>query len=185
MNYKVRNCSLCDVKIIEPLIYRDERGNFIKYYEKELFELLSLPNDISEVFVSTSVKNVIRGMHFQTHYPQAKFVTCLSGKIYDVIIDLRKDSETYLKWESFDLNSENNIILYVPRGFAHGFQACIDNAMVAYMNVGKYSKKFDSGIRFDDPNFKINWIDNGFEPIVSEKDKKLPYFDEKISFLNV
>ena len=120
-------------------------------------------------------------MHFQTNSPQAKLVSVPQGRIFDVIIDLRKDSETFGKWTSVELSSDNKRSLYVPHGFAHGFQSLEDNSIVLYECDGKYDKDSDTGIRFDDPDIGIEWmIDNNRDVICSERDKELMTFADYI-----
>ncbi|MEA4820670.1 dTDP-4-dehydrorhamnose 3,5-epimerase [bioreactor metagenome] len=174
---KIINCELVDAKIIQSQYSFDSRGCFNKIFETKIFEQLNLPNSISETFISVSNKNVIRGMHFQNTNPQAKFVSCIFGEIYDVIVDLRPDSPTYLKWQGFYLNSYNKHVLYVPKGFAHGFQSRCNGTIVLYNNVGEYSKEDDTGFRYNDPLINIQWVKCEQPVIMSERDKILPFLE--------
>lgn len=163
--------------VIHPFISEDNRGNFVKVYEKNIFSSLDIPNDISEVFISTSKPNVIRGMHFQYHNPQSKYITVLKGRIFDVAVDLRIGSPTFGKWHAEELSEENHKIYCIPSGFAHGFQVVgNEDATVMYQCCGKYDKESDSGIVWNDPDIKIDWPlkDNC---IISERDSKQMTFD--------
>lgn len=165
--------------IIEPFFCNDERGFFSKSYEKDLFLENGISTDIQEEFESLSKKGVIRGLHFQSKNPQSKMVKVLSGEIYDVALDLRKDSETFGQWRGYYLSGENMKTLYVPSGFAHGFLTISDTAHVSYRCTGKYLKDYDAGIRWDDPDIGICWpYDRVKDIIVSERDKGLISFRE-------
>ena len=115
-------------------------------------------------------------MHFQLNNPQAKLVSVPKGVIYDVIVDLRKNSDSYGKWTGVELSSDNNCSLYVPRGFAHGFRSLENDTVVLYQCDGKYDKESDTGIRFDDPDIGIEWNIDIADVICSEKDKSLMSF---------
>jgi len=159
------------VCLIDPFSVEDERGSFVKNFEKEVFFQNGLDIDIFENIESFSWKNVIRGLHFQTNEPQAKLVRVITGEIFDVIVDLRADSKTFGKWERFYLTEKNRKTLFIPKGFAHGFSVLSESSIVSYKCVGKYHKGSDSGIVWNDKDLSINWgIDT---PIVSERDRTL------------
>ena len=163
------------LKIIQLKIYHDNRGFFVERFNKKLFQELGLPVDYFQDNHSLSSPNVIRGLHFQNNPSQAKLVGCLRGKILDVAVDIRKDSPTLGKYFSIELSAENGKLLFIPEGFAHGF-AVLGNepADVMYKVDNQFSKEGDGGIRFNDPDLKIDWqIAN---PIISDKDKNLPLF---------
>ena len=163
------------LKIVQLKIYHDNRGFFVERFNKKLFQDLSLPVDYFQDNHSLSSPNVIRGLHFQNNPSQAKLVGCLRGKILDVAVDIRKDSPTLGKYFSIELSAENGKLLFIPEGFAHGF-AVLGNepADVMYKVDNQFSKEGDGGIRFNDPDLKIDWqIAN---PIISDKDKNLPLF---------
>ena len=163
------------LKIVQLKIYHDNRGFFVERFNKKLFQDLSLPVDYFQDNHSLSSPNVIRGLHFQNNPSQAKLVGCLRGKILDVAVDIRKDSPTLGKYFSIELSAENGKLLFIPAGFAHGF-AVLGNepADVMYKVDNQFSKEGDGGIRFNDPDLKIDWqIAN---PIISDKDKNLPLF---------
>ncbi len=154
----------------------DHRGRFTKCFEEQIYHEAGIEFHLSESFASVSAKNVIRGLHFQTNQPQAKLVCVLSGRVWDVIVDLRKDSPTYTQWVSAELSAENHTALYVPRGFAHGFASLEDNTVMLYQCDGAYDKATDTGIRFDDPDIAIRWPIDLAKAIHSERDLKLGVF---------
>ncbi len=159
----------------------DPRGSFTKTFERSVFENAGIHFDMFESFVSTSSKNVIRGLHFQTRNPQSKYVSVVSGKALDVIVDLRKDSETYKKWAAFELSAENGCGLYIPAGFAHGFLSLEDDTAMFYQCEGKYDKETDTGITVFDRDIAIDWPVSREEVTLSDRDKTfkdLKYFEE-------
>lgn len=163
--------------IIDPFLFTDERGYFEKKFEKNIYVQNKLEFNVSEIFTSKSVKGTLRGMHFQENKPQAKLVSADYGKIYDVIVDIRKGSTTYGKWEALELSDENKKILYVPKGFAHGFLALSDFAIVTYICDGDYIKEYDTGIIWNDKDIDIDWkldlIGGEQNLIISDKDRRL------------
>ena len=163
------------LKIVQLKIYNDNRGFFVERFNKKLFQDLGLPVDYFQDNHSLSTPNVIRGLHFQNNPSQAKLVGCLRGKILDVAVDIRKDSPTLGKYFSMELSAENGKLLFIPAGFAHGFAVLGNEAAdVMYKVDNQFSKEGDGGIRFNDPDLKIDWqIAN---PIISDKDKNLPLF---------
>ena len=163
------------LKIVQLKIYHDNRGFFVERFNKKLFQDLGLPVDYFQDNHSLSSPNVIRGLHFQNNPSQAKLVGCLRGKILDVAVDIRKDSPTLGKYFSIELSAENGKLLFIPEGFAHGF-AVLGNepADVMYKVDNQFSKEGDGGIRFNDPDLKIDW--QIVNPIISDKDKNLPLF---------
>jgi len=163
------------LKVVQLKIYHDNRGFFVERFNKKIFQDLGLPVDYFQDNHSLSAPNVIRGLHFQNNPSQAKLVGCLRGKILDVAVDIRKNSSTFGKYFSIELSAENGKLLFIPAGFAHGF-AVLGNepADVMYKVDNQFSKEGDGGIRFNDPDLKIDWqIAN---PIISDKDKNLPLF---------
>ncbi len=164
--------------VIGHIYNRDNRGGSIKCFEKQLYARHGIAFELSETFVSVSRKNVIRGMHFQRNHPQAKLVSVLQGRVYDVIVDLRRESATFKQWVSVELSSENHRALYIPQGFAHGFAALEDDTIMLYQIDGEYDRESDTGIRFDDPNLGIKWPFDASEAICSERDLGLMSFKE-------
>jgi len=170
---KINKTFIEDLLIIDPQLFKDERGFFYESYNKNNL-------DINIVFVqdneSKSYKGVIRGLHFQTPpFEQTKLVRCISGNILDVAVDLRTSSKTYGKFFSIELSSENNKQLFVPKGFAHGFQVLSETAIVNYKVDNFYNPKSDSGIIWNDKNLSIDWNPD-LKPILSPKDLKLKTF---------
>lgn len=172
--------------LIKPFVSTDSRGAFVKDYSKEVFEANGIKHELAEVFYADNQPGVVRGMHFQRVCQQVKLVRCIKGKIFDVIVDLRPDSPTFLKWQGFYLSEENFDELYVPEYFAHGYLALEPSTVVYKCNQG-FRSEYDDGIKFDDPDFSIDWpIDEinceGFDSleklIRSEKDKNLQSFKE-------
>jgi dTDP-4-dehydrorhamnose 3,5-epimerase len=167
--------------LIKPFVSDDERGSFIKDYSKEVFEANGLHHDLKEVFYTYSRKGVVRAIHFQVIKEQAKLVRCVHGHVYDVLVDLRKDSPTFKQWQGFDLSFENNHELYVPEHFGHGYLVLKDS-IVSYKCSEKFYGQYDSGIKWDDHDIAVEWpIDKvgGIDKIIlSEKDKNLQTFNE-------
>lgn len=173
--FSVESLKIDAVKVIQPFYVEDNRGYFLKSFEKEVFESMGLDTSIYEDFESMSTKGVIRGMHFQTKNPQIKMVRAAIGTIFDVVVDLRKESPTFGTWMGIELSGDNHKSLWVPKGFAHGFQVLSDYALVNYKCVGKYEKGFDSGICFNDKELDIKW--HNMNTIISERDKTLQTFE--------
>jgi len=172
---KINKTFIEDLLIIKPPLYKDDRGFFYESYNKK-----NLDKIIKIAFVqdneSKSNKGVVRGLHFQLPpFEQAKLVRCVSGKILDVAVDLRINSKTYGKFFSVELSSENNNQLFVPKGFAHGFQVLSETAIVNYKVDNFYNPKSDSGIIWNDKDLSIDW-NTDLKPIISSKDLKLKSF---------
>jgi len=164
------------VYIGEPEVFQDDRGYFFESYRKSDF-----PFDVDFVQENESFSQfgTLRGLHFQTgDYAQAKLVRVIQGQILDVIVDLRKDSETYLKHFSMQLDDQNKQCLFVPRGFAHGFVVLSDSALVSYKTDNYYAPDFESGIHYNDPVLGIDWKLSSAQLLVSNKDKILPFLNE-------
>lgn len=172
---------LKDAYKVTPFYADDIRGGFIKDYSKEVFEQNGINYDLKEVFYTISHRGVIRAMHFQRVMQQPKLVRCVKGKVYDVIIDLRKDSPTFKQWRGFYLTGENMVELLIPAGFGHGYLV-IEDSIVSYKCSEKFYGEYDSGIRYDDPDMGIKWpyeeIGGKDKIINSEKDDNLQSFKE-------
>ena len=164
---------------VTPFYADDIRGGFLKDYSKETFEQNGINYELKEVFYTISHKGVIRAMHFQRVKQQPKLVRCVHGKVYDVIIDLRKDSPTFGKWLGFYLSGENMVELLIPAGFGHGYLV-LEDSIVSYKCAEKFYGEYDSGIRYDDPDMGIKWpfeeIGGKDKVINSEKDDNLQSF---------
>ncbi len=183
MNFTVTTNQFEGLKIIEPKLFKDSRGYFYETYKTAAFKEIGIADELVQTNQSFSYENVVRGLHFQTgEHAQAKLVRCLRGEIYDVAVDLRKNSPTFGKFFGIHLSDKNHLMFYIPVGFAHGFSVLSYEAEVSY-NVfgGSYNKESEGGIRFDDPSLEIDWqVTN---PIVSEKDLVLPFINDlKILF---
>ena len=162
--------------VVKPTLYNDNRGFFFESFSKKSWEQYNLNFDFVQDNVSFSeMIGTLRGLHFQRPpFEQTKFVQCLKGSILDVAVDLRKDSPTYKKWYSVELNDENHWGLLIPKGFAHGFQTLKEKTIVQYKVDNFYEPNFDASIIWDDPTFNIQWpVPN---PILSEKDSKAPKY---------
>ena len=159
--------------LIELEEFRDERGTFARQFCKNEFAKYDIDFNICQCNISKNYKkNTIRGLHYQkAPYLEPKLVSCLQGSFYDVIVDLRKDSPTYLKWQGFELSEKNNKMLYIPPMFAHGFQTLEDNTMVYYQLGEFFQPEYYDGLRYNDPKIGIEWKDFGAEPIMNERDK--------------
>jgi dTDP-4-dehydrorhamnose 3,5-epimerase len=171
---------LQDAAIIELTPQSDERGFFARSFCQHEFSKWGLEAKIAQSNISFNHdRGTLRGMHFQrAPHSEAKLVRCISGSIYDVIIDLRPDSSTYRQWFSCELSSVNRQSLYIPEGFAHGFQTLEDNSEVLYQMFDFYSPHDAVGIRWNDPAFKINWA---LTPsCMSKNDLHYPDFNEEI-----
>lgn len=162
--------------IIEPRVFNDDRGYFFESYNKQAFrEKTGLDFDFVQDNQARSTKNVLRGLHFQNPpAAQTKLIRALEGTIWDVVVDIRRGSKTYGQWLGVELSAENKRQFLVPRGFAHGYSVLSETAEVFYKCDGFYSKADEGGVRFDDPELKIDWKIDLREAIVSEKDLQQP-----------
>ena len=151
----------------------DERGGFTKWFEKDIYAGGRIPFQLNETFSSRSMKNVVRGLHFQIRRPQAKLVSVVAGRVWDVIVDLRPGSESFGQWIAAELSAENHTCLYIPRGFAHGFASLEDNTVMLYQCDGAYDRESDTGILFNDPEIGIRWPVPEEDMIRSERDRHL------------
>lgn len=164
--------------LIKPFVAYDERGYFIKDYSEEVFEKSGIEHDLKEVFYTHSHKGVIRAIHFQRVNEQAKLVRCISGKIYDVIVDLRKESSTFGQWRGYYLSEEDKNELYIPKHFGHGYLV-IEPSIVSYKCAEKFYGEYDDGIKWNDPDIGVEWpLHMVDELIISEKDRDLQSFEE-------
>jgi dTDP-4-dehydrorhamnose 3,5-epimerase len=149
---------LPEVKIIEPKILGDERGFFYESFQKERYAKMAfIHEDLVQDNLSRSSKGVLRGLHCQTQHSQGKLVSVLSGKIFDVAVDIRSDSPHFKKWVGVELSAENRRQLWIPKGFAHGFLVLSDLADFAYKCTDYYYPEYEVAIRYDDPDIKIVW----------------------------
>lgn len=168
-----------DLLIVEPRVFKDDRGYFYESYNRRVFEALGLDYDFVQDNQSFSTYGTVRGLHFQKgEHAQAKLVRVLSGHVRDVAVDLRPGSPTFGKHYAIDLTGENRLMFMIPRGFAHGFAVLSETAEFAYKCDNFYNKESEGGIVYDDPDLAIDWGIDLSSAIVSEKDKVLPKFKE-------
>lgn len=170
---------LAGAYVIEQELFRDERGFFTRSWSEHEFAAHGLDGRMLECNISFNRRRgTLRGMHFQrAPHAQAKLVQCATGAIYDVIVDLRPDSHTFKQWVGVELSAENHLMLYVPEGFAHGFQTLADDTQVSYHVTDVYAPELADGVRWDDPAFRIEWPDNGGEErIIIARDRAYPDF---------
>lgn len=180
-NFEFKETEITGLIEVTSAFSEDSRGYFLKDYAAEVFAQNGYPHDLKEVFYTSSHRGVIRGMHFQREKQQGKLVRCIHGHIYDVVVDLRPDSASYLCWKGFELTEENRKALLIPSGCAHGFLAIKDSLMV-YKCSERFYGEYDDGIRWNDQDLNIEWPlerVGGLEQIeLSEKDKGLQSFAE-------
>ena len=170
MPFEFKKLAIPDVILVIPKVFNDERGFFLEAYKKSEFA----KNGIDIEFNQDNHSKSTKGLHYQlAPKAQAKLVRCSHGEIFDVAVDIRKNSPYFGKWVGEKLTSENKHMLYIPEGFAHGFVVLSETAELLYKASNEYSKEHDRGLLWNDPDININWnID--FEPILSEKDKIQP-----------
>lgn len=181
-NFTFTPTELEGVYIIDVRTFGDNRGYFMETYKKSDFDAAGLHYDFLQDNQSASRKGVLRGLHFQKTFPQAKLVHVLKGEVFDVAVDLRKGSKTYGKWSGVVLSGENHRQLMIPRGFAHGFVVMSDFAEFAYKCDELYHPEDEGGLLWNDPSIGVEWPNVG-EIILSEKDQKNPtLLESKIEF---
>ena len=161
--------------LLEPSEFNDERGSFYKTYDSDTMKAIGMAPLFREEYFSVSKQGVLRGFHYQVgEYAQSKLIRCSHGEMYAVIVDLRKSSIAFGKWEGIALSDKNNLSLYAPRGTATGFLAKSNGATIVLLADNDYAPAFEAGIIWNDPDLKVKWgIDR---PILSEKDLGLPRF---------
>lgn len=174
--FEFKETALTGAYEINPFYATDERGGFVKDYNVDMFKLNGIEHDLKEVFYTISKRGVIRATHFQLVKQQAKLVRCISGHVYDVIVDLRPNSSTFGKWLGFDLTGENQKTLFIPQFFGHGYLV-IEDSIVSYKCGEIFYGEGDSGIMYNDPDINIQWpfekIGGIENLIISEKDLHL------------
>lgn len=178
-NFKFIQTDIKDLYIIEPKIFNDERGYFSETYNKKDFDKFGINTNFVQDNESKSKKGVLRGMHFQTKFSQAKLVRVTQGEVFDVAVDMRKNSSTYGKWKGVLLSEENKRQFYIPEGFAHGFLVLSDIAIFNYKCSNYYAPEYDCGFIWNDKDINIKWPVNDLNNIIlSEKDKNHKTFKE-------
>lgn len=166
--------------IIKPKIYDDERGYFFESYNKDSFKEAGIDVKFAQDNQSESMKNVLRGLHFQNPpFEQGKLVRVIKGAVLDVAVDIRKASPSYGKWNSIILSEENNLMYWIPPGFAHGFVSLEDNTLFSYKCTNVYNKESEGSIIWNDPDLNIEW--NVENPLLADKDVHVSSFKDFVS----
>ena len=173
---KITAADIKDVLIIEPRVFTDSRGYFLETYHASRFESAGLTDVFVQDNLSSSVKNTLRGLHFQVTRPQAKLVQVICGEIFDVAVDIRRKSPTFKRWVGVHLSENNKRQVFIPEGFAHGFCVLSDSAHVVYKCSDFYDPDDEGGILWSDPAIGIEWPIS--HPVISAKDSRLPVINE-------
>lgn len=180
-NFEFKETKISGLIEVTPFNAEDIRGCFTKDYSKEVFEANGIKHDLIEVFYTTSYKGVIRALHFQREKQQPKLVRCIHGHVYDVVVDLRKDSPTFQKWLGFDLEGKKHNEILVPAGCAHGYLV-LEESIVSYKCAEKFFAEYDDGIMWNDTDIAVVWpmekIGGIENLILADKDKNLQTFRE-------
>lgn len=175
-NFIFNQTSLAGLMLIEPAVFKDERGSFMELYHRGSFTAAGIDVSFVQDNESWSKQGVLRGLHYQQQHPQVKLVRAASGEIYDVAVDLRPESTTFRQWYGVILSSENRKQLFVPTGFAHGFLVLSETAVVQYKCSALYEPADEKGIRWDDPQLGIDWPLHRVSKLrLSSKDAGWPY----------
>ena len=162
--------------VVEPQVHGDERGFLVETFRDDGWRELGIGVEFVQENHSRSGRGILRGLHFQTKPGQAKLVRCLRGRIWDVAVDLRRDSPTYRRWEGYELDDERHRQLFVPAGFAHGFCVLSERADVAYKLSSYYDPDTEAGIAWDDPDVGVEWPIA--DPVLSDRDRAAPRLAE-------
>ena len=169
---KIIETKLPGAVVIEPSVFGDSRGFFFESWNAERFGAHGLPTKFVQSNVSSSSKGVLRGLHYQWPRPQGKLVSVLEGEVFDVAVDIRRGSPTFGKWEGVVLSADNKRQFWIPEGYAHGFLGLSERVVFTYLCTDVWVKEMDSGIRWDDPQFGIEWP--LIAPLLSDKDANAP-----------
>lgn len=173
---QITETEISDVLLLEPQVYKDDRGFFLETYREEHLEKVGLSIRFVQDNLSKSQQGTIRGLHYQIERPQDKLIMVMEGRILDVAVDLRRSSSTFGKYVARELSSENKHQMFIPQGFAHGFSVLSNNALVYYKCSDYYYPEGEYGLYWNDPSLNINWqVTN---PVVSEKDQNQPKISE-------
>ena len=169
----VTPCDIEGLYVIEPTVFKDERGYFMETYNYNDFKEAGIDVEFVQDNQSSSRYGVLRGLHFQLHYPQDKLVRVVNGEVFDVAVDLREGSKTYGKWFGVELSAENMKQFYIPEGFAHGFLVLSDEAEFCYKCTDFYHPGDEGGLAWNDPEIGVEQpLEEGVDLIISEKDQK-------------
>ena len=170
---KVIETSLPGCVVLEPAVFGDARGVFFEAWNADRFGEHGLPVKFVQSNVSTSVKGVLRGLHYKWPRPQGKLVSVLEGEVYDVAVDIRRGSPTFGRWEAVILSAQNHRQFWIPEGFAHGFAVLSEHAVFNYLCTDVYVKEADAGVRWNDGDIGVDWPVS--DPLLSAKDEKAPF----------
>lgn len=174
---KIHTTHIDGLLIIEPSIFRDDRGYFFETYSYASFVEAGIHDSFVQDNEAQSLKGVLRGLHYQTgQMAQSKLVRVIRGRVYDIAVDIREGSPTHGKWFGLELSAENKKQFYIPRGFAHGYVSLEDETILAYKCDNFYSKAHEGGIHYNDPTLAIQWPLSNYSHIVSQRDLDLPAF---------
>lgn len=175
MPFRFNQTGIPDVMVIEPQVFPDARGFFAETYKRSVFAAHGVAETFVQCNQSKSSKGILRGLHYQKHpRAQSKLVWAVSGEIYDVVVDLRRDAPTYGKWMAVTLSADNKKILYIPTGFAHGYCVSSEEAEIVYMTTQEYAPDLEAGVIWSDSELAIDWPIR--EPQISDRDKGWPGF---------
>ena len=179
----VTPCDIEGLYVIEPTVFKDERGYFVETYNQNDMKEAGLDMVFVQDNQSMSTRGVLRGLHFQKQFPQGKLVRVVRGKVFDVAVDLRSDSKTYGKWFGVELSAENMKQFYIPEGFAHGFLVLSDEAEFCYKCTDFYHPGDEGGLAWNDPEIGVEWpLEEGVDLIISEKDQKWKGLKDTFNF---
>ena len=179
----VTPCDIEGLYVIEPTVFKDERGYFVETYNQNDMKEAGLDMVFVQDNQSMSTRGVLRGLHFQKQFPQGKLVRVVRGKVFDVAVDLRSDSKTYGKWFGVELSAENMKQFYIPEGFAHGFLVLSDEAEFCYKCTDFYHPGDEGGLAWNDPEIGVEWpLEEGVDLIISEKDQKWKGLEDTFKF---
>jgi len=167
---KIIGDKISEIIVIEPKVFGDERGYFLETFQLERYRGIGIVSPFVQDNISRSRRGVLRGLHYQLKYPQGKLITVIRGKIFDVVVDIRRGSPTFGSWNGFILNDDNHVQLYIPSGFAHGFCVLSEFADIHYKCTDYYRPGDEFGVCWNDPELAIEWPNLGFDVILSEKD---------------
>jgi dTDP-4-dehydrorhamnose 3,5-epimerase len=173
---KIKKARLDGILVLEPKVFQDNRGMFLESYSKRNYQEAGVREEFVQDNHSVSQKGTLRGLHYQAGKGQAKLVRVTQGEVFDVVVDIRKESPTFGQWEGIIISAENFKQVYIPVGFAHGFYVLSQRAEFLYKCSEYYSPKEERGVRWNDPDIAIDWPDEN--PILSDKDKCLPFLRE-------
>ena len=180
---KIIDTRIPEVKILEPQVFGDERGFFMETWREDWFSTQVCARRFVQDNHSKSRQGILRGLHYQTEQTQGKLVRVVSGEVFDVAVDLRKDSATFGHWVGVLLSAENKRQLWVPEGFAHGFYVTSESAEFVYRCTDYYNPSAEHSVRWDDPDLAIEWpLVNGDQPLLAAKDAQGVWFKDAVTF---